>query len=221
MTAIFPLPGCVLFPGVVLPLHLFEERYRAMMRDIVGGETKSRDLAIALLKPGNESLYETGYAPIHSTVCVGRILEHQQLPDGRYNLLLLGTHRAVVTSEAEPEPYRRGSLTPIDTVEDLDDSAEAQLIGTIGSQLERVGGKARQTGEVFERLRSEGADAAMLVDLISYHLIPGTDAEIKQRVLAAREVSTRASILLRYIRQFVRPGGATPSGVWPPPPSLN
>src|SRR5437762_11771699 len=84
--ALFPLPGVVLFPRAVLPLHIFEDRYRAMMADALAG---GRLIAVALLKPGWEKTYY-GRPEIEPVVCVGQILSHEKLADGKYNLLLQG-----------------------------------------------------------------------------------------------------------------------------------
>src|SRR5215217_8938156 len=89
---LFPLPNVVLFPAAVLPLHIFEERYKAMTADALRGE---RRVAMALLRPGWEKSYY-GRAAIEPVVCVGRILSHEKLVDGKYNFLLQGTLRARV-----------------------------------------------------------------------------------------------------------------------------
>src|SRR5438093_6138151 len=87
---LFPLPNVVLFPQAVLPLHIFEERYKAMTADALSGD---RVIAMALLRPGWEKSY---YArpDIEPVVCAGRILSHEKLPDGKYNFLLQGVVRA-------------------------------------------------------------------------------------------------------------------------------
>src|SRR5437588_12763063 len=88
--ALFPLPNVVLFPRAVLPLHIFEERYKSMTADVLQG---SRQLAMALLKEGWEKNYH-GRPEIEPVVCVGTILTHERLPDGKYNFLLQGHTRA-------------------------------------------------------------------------------------------------------------------------------
>src|SRR3954453_8232575 len=101
--ALFPLPGVVLFPRAVLPLHVFEERYKIMMADALRGD---RQIAMALLHPGWERDYYSKPA-IDPVVCVGRILSHERLPDGKYNLLLQGEARArVVRENNSTTPYR-------------------------------------------------------------------------------------------------------------------
>src|SRR6185436_8178490 len=105
---LFPLPNVVLFPRAVLPLHIFEERYKTMTADALAGE---RLVAMALLRPGWEKDYY--HRPeIEPVVCVGTILSHERLPDGKYNFLLQGHTRARVLGEhrAGDTPYRLARL---------------------------------------------------------------------------------------------------------------
>src|SRR3954466_5571076 len=101
---LFPLPSVVLFPRAVLPLHIFEDRYRAMTADALEGD---RLIAMALLRPGWEKSYY-GRPAIEPVVCVGRIVSHEKLADGKYNFLLQGLVRAVVVREhlQHETPYR-------------------------------------------------------------------------------------------------------------------
>ena len=78
---LFPLPNVVLFPNALLPLHVFEERYKAMTMDALAGR---RQIAMALLSPGWEKCYY-GRPAIEKVVCVGTIVSHQRLPDGKFN----------------------------------------------------------------------------------------------------------------------------------------
>lgn len=113
---LFPLPGIVLFPRAVLPLHIFEDRYRAMTADALAGD---RLIAMALLKPGWEKDYY-GRPAIEPVVCIGRILTHEQLPDGKYNFLLQGERAARVISESRDRPYRVARLEPLATTHVLE-----------------------------------------------------------------------------------------------------
>lgn len=106
---VFPLPRVVFFPGSVLPLHLFEPRYRAMMEDAV--RSGLRVMAVPLLRPGWERDYE-GRPPIHAIAGVGRILELHRRPDGRFDVLLAGLGRAQLEELPEDHrPYRRARAT--------------------------------------------------------------------------------------------------------------
>jgi Lon protease-like protein len=104
---VFPLPRAQLFPGVPLPLHVFEPRYRAMMRDVLSAPEAERFLAVAELEPGFESTYE-GRPRVFPVCGVGRVVWRQALPDGRFNLVLRGEARVRIEREHPPErPYRQ------------------------------------------------------------------------------------------------------------------
>src|SRR3954470_1563852 len=122
---LFPLPNVVLFPRAVLPLHVFEERYKAMTADALRGD---RQVAMALLKPGWERDYYSRRA-IEPVVCIGTILTHERLPDGKYNFLLQGHTRARVVQEADGEQdYRVATLEPIVETEVLEIDLEPQRL---------------------------------------------------------------------------------------------
>src|SRR5205814_9071790 len=108
---LFPLPNVVLFPRAILPLHIFEQRYKAMTADALRGD---RQIAMALLKPGWEKSYY-GWPSIEPIVCVGNILTHEMLPDGCYNFLLQGHTRCRIVQELSLNelPYRVAQLQPL------------------------------------------------------------------------------------------------------------
>ena len=103
---LFPLPNVVLFPGVFLPLHIFESRYRAMTEDALSGD---RMIGMALLKPGFEAEYE-GRPPIYPVGCVGLVTHAERLADGRFNLMLQGVERFRVREEDDSRVYRMGLI---------------------------------------------------------------------------------------------------------------
>ena len=98
---LFPLPEVVLLPGTLLPLHIFEPRYRAMVADALAGD---RMIGMAMLKPGWEQAEEP--PPIYAIGGAGEIIESEDLEDGRYNILLEGRFRYRVLDEDRPSPYR-------------------------------------------------------------------------------------------------------------------
>jgi uncharacterized protein len=98
---IFPLPGVVLLPGTLLPLHIFEPRYRAMVADALEGE---RTIGMAMWAPGAEA--DAGEPRILSVGGAGEIVESERLGDGRYNIVLEGRFRFRILDEAPPAPYR-------------------------------------------------------------------------------------------------------------------
>src|SRR6476646_2792404 len=92
---IFPLPNCVLLPGGLLPLHVFEPRYRELTRDCLAGHQL---MAVARLRPGYESTYY-GRPPVFERCGVGRILCSEELPDGRVALRVRGIARGEIARE--------------------------------------------------------------------------------------------------------------------------
>jgi Lon protease-like protein len=111
---LFPLPNVVLFPGVFLPLHIFEARYRSMTEDALAGD---RLIGMVLLKPGYEAEYE-GRPPIYPVGCTGLITHAERLDDGRFNIVLQGLERFRVREEDHSKPYRTGVIEQLtgDTV---------------------------------------------------------------------------------------------------------
>ena len=97
--SIFPLPGAILFPGLQLPLHIFEPRYRALVKDAL-----ARDRRIGMIQPQRA---EEG-APLYRIGCLGKIGEVEALDDGRFNLLLEGEARFRLVRELDAAtPFRQ------------------------------------------------------------------------------------------------------------------
>ena len=104
---LFPLPNVVFFPRTYLPLHVFESRYRQMVRDAAASH---RMIGMVLLKEGWESDYE-GRPPIFPVGAVGRMVAVQSLAAGRFNILLQGLRRFEIQDEVGDESYRQGKIT--------------------------------------------------------------------------------------------------------------
>ena len=106
---LFPLPGMVFLPFTLLPLHVFEPRYRALISDALAGDGV---IAVPNLLGGEAP--NGGVPPVASVVGVGRIVQHQELPDGRSNVVLAGIGRATVLSEIPADaPYRIAHAAPL------------------------------------------------------------------------------------------------------------
>jgi hypothetical protein len=110
---VFPLAGVVLLPGEVLPLHIFEPRYRAMVEDALAGHRTIGILEVEAGAPGADASDTT----LRDTGCAGVIAEHQRLPDGRFLIWLLGLERFAVEDELIVDTlYRqfRVAYTPVE-----------------------------------------------------------------------------------------------------------
>ena len=129
---VFPLPDVVLFPGVFLPLHIFELRYREMVKDCLA---EDRLIGISLLRPGWDRDTQ-GSPAIFPVGCVGLISHIEELSDGRYNLVLRGVEKFRVVREEEPaRAYRRAS---VDYVEERMTAADREAVRRQRHHLERL-----------------------------------------------------------------------------------
>src|SRR5688500_9898875 len=111
---IFPLPDAVLLPHAVQPLHIFEPRYRAMVKEVQG---QSGQIAMATFRGDSWKLDYYGSPPLRPAVCVGQIVHHDALANDRHNILLHGVCRAKIQKlyEATDErPYRMAKLAPLE-----------------------------------------------------------------------------------------------------------
>ena len=106
---LFPLPDVVLFPGVSVPLRIFEPRYRAMVADALKGD---RIIGMVLLRPGYEADYE-GRPPVVRVGCAGVITEVEQQANGEYLLILRGLQRFEIARENAGGAYRTARIAPL------------------------------------------------------------------------------------------------------------
>ena len=194
---IFPLAGAILFPRAQLPLHIFEPRYRSMVRDALDG-----DQLIAMVQPrgGKEpaDLFEVG--------CIGTILQSEELADGRFNIVLEGLSRFRIAREAEVETAYRQVDADRSGFEDDDDPEP--LASVQRAELERESRRyADALGYAVDWEAVSRLDDEMLVNGIS-QIVP-LDVSSKQALLEADHLSARADLLVQFM-QFERmlPGGA-------------
>lgn len=217
---LFPLPGTVLLPGGVLPLHVFEPRYRAMVGDALEGE---RLIAMALLRPGYEPDYE-GCPEIEPAVCVGRVALEQRLSDGRWNLVLLGLCRAQVESEDRSRAYRLASvrLLPDPPLAAAEERAQgvalSERLRAVPARLVRDQERLETALELLEQGGGGELSLGLKLDLTADQL--HLSLAERQRLLATPGVHTRGELLLELLtlrRAEMARLGLRPA--WPPPPS--
>jgi uncharacterized protein len=101
--AVFPLPNVIFFPQTNLPLHIFEPRYCEMIRDTL--ENKQM-IGMFLLQPGWQDDYY-GNPPIYSVGCAGELIHVENLPEGKFNILLRGISRVRALETVQESPYRK------------------------------------------------------------------------------------------------------------------
>jgi ATP-dependent Lon protease len=194
---LFPLPNLVLYPHVMQPLHIFEERYREMLEDALAGD---RLIAMALLEPGWEADYDSR-PPIGPFACLGKIVAQRRLEDGRYNLLLLGVARVRIVRELEPlRSFRQAKVEVIEDCDDFSSTAAAErLQQALVDSFQRHLPCACQVSGQIEELLSRQLSLGLLTDLAAYAL--PLDLSVKRKLLGERRVSVRAKTLLAQLKQ--------------------
>ena len=180
---VMTLRECVLFPKAMMPLRIFEQRYRLMLEDVLRGD---RMFALVGARPEEEQ-HEIPY----DIATVGYIRVSKKNPDGTSFLLLQGIERVRICSISSEDPYRIIEVEPIET--HVDESALA-MRAELTLQLERnrkLGGEV--TDEILDFLHPIEDDVAF-VDLAAYSLCKQTLR--KQAMLEVATLSQRANMLL-------------------------
>ena len=195
--SIFPLPGAVLYPGLQLPLHIFEPRYRAMIRDALAG-----DRLIGMVQPRDEKDPPT----LFGTGCLGRIDSVEELDGGRFNLMLEGLSRFRIAREIEADTLYR--QVEADSSGFSDHEEEDPLGLAQRAELEQEARRyADALGYSVDWDAVTRLDDEMLVNGIAQ--IAPLDVGSKQALLEAPDISARCELLVQFM-QFQRmiPGGA-------------
>jgi Lon protease-like protein len=191
---LFPLPEVVLFPRTIVPLHVFEPRYREMMADAVAGQGC---FAIALLKPGYQPLYYTRRAPIHAIVGVGRILESEKVEDGNYNLLLRGVGRARIVNEIGTHAYRLARVEPVETYCHHDAARARKLSHELFRSIRGNRGIPPELRQHWLRLADLDLELDELADLLAAGA--PVEAELRQCLLDEPDAFERATLLVQQL----------------------
>jgi Lon protease-like protein len=202
---LFPLPNAVLFPHLVMPLHIFEPRYRKMTSDALAGD---RFIAMVLLQPGWESEYDAR-PPIHSVACLGRIQAEQRLPDGRFNIQLRGLTRIRILKEVEKATIYRCANVEILQEEpvtpQLDKILRTKLLDAVPTWSQNQGPAA----EVFPKVIQSNLPLGIICDVLAFSL--PLSVEFKQELLEELKADSRVQHLLDYMEKN------SPPEVLPPP----
>ena len=190
--SIFPLPGALLFPGMHLPLHIFEPRYRAMVNDSL-----ARDRRIAMIQPkaGGDK------PPLFEIGCVGRIADVEALEDGRFNVVLEGLSRFRILRELEVTTLFR--------------QVEAELIADPEDETLSLGERAALELESrrFAELQGYAVDWEAVTRLDDTSLVNGIaqiapfDPAAKQALLETDRLGDRAELIIQLMQFFGRHEG--------------
>ena len=203
---LFPLPNVVFFPRTYLPLHIFESRYRRMVRDAAASHQM---IGMVLLKEGWETDYE-GAPPIFPTGALGRMVTVQPLSDGRFNILLQGLSRFEIQEELGAESYRQGRIRLADfsaPEKKLPSDVRAELVKLVGNFL-----LSREDGVALANFLKQPVDDETLVYNLSFAL-DFTPLE-KQFLLEANSLVQQARRLLDLLQFKLYERNEATGGGW-------
>ena len=220
---LFPLPDTVLLPHAVLPLHIFEPRYRAMVSESLDG---SGQIAIGTFESAQRrDAGGAGAVPVRLAVCIGQIIHHDPLPDGCYNILLHGVCRAKIRRILEPEsdrPYRLARLVPLERVDEppepMSEVRDHLREMLTGPRLKRL----RGVESLMKWIDNDEVSTHALLELIGFALV--RDTELKYQLLAEADPQRRAVLIegeLLYLDRLVYRAEGQNYREWPKGMSWN
>lgn len=202
---IFPLPDLTFFPHTMLPLHIFEARYRAMVTDCL---SRDKRLAVVGLKPGYEASYE-GKPPVYAVCGVGRIVQWERLASGRFNLLLRGEGRVRIDRELPTDTlYRMVAATPLGETA-VDPAAAAALIGRVKARCRQILSALGRSNEDLLTMMEGLEQPDELCDQVASALVPAasTRQALLEELDVARRLDRLAGALDALLSQLTGEGG--------------
>ncbi|TVQ64207.1 MAG: hypothetical protein EA379_02395 [Phycisphaerales bacterium] len=202
---VFPLDEVALLPNAVAPLHIFEPRYQQMIGEALDGPGQ---IAVAAFEGDRWKQEYHGRPPLRPAVCIAQIVQHERLPDGRFNILLQGVCRARIEEEVDPDAdrlYRAVILAPVGDPED-DEEEMPDVRFRLGETL-RADPLTRfvdhQGGSLCEGLAAyldrdpDEVSTSVAIDLIGQYLIKA--GAVRYALLAEADPAQRARIIEREL----------------------
>jgi Lon protease-like protein len=213
VTRLFPLPNVVMFPNVILPLHIFEPRYRQMTEDALAEDNL---ITMILISPSPAGKPWTEPVPLEQVGCLGRIVQHDRLADGRYNLLFLGLKRVRLGREIPSgKLYRTAEVSIVEDLAPLQ-AAEPARVELVRLFREVLESRSELDPDVVDLL-CKPVPLGQLCDVVTHTLaLPPT---LKQHLLAEASVDRRIDIVRSMLRQLL--SQQRHSHPFPPPFSAN
>jgi Lon protease-like protein len=181
---IFPLPDVTFFPHTLLPLHVFEARYRALVMDALA---RDRRLAVVKLRPGYEATY-AGKPAVHPVAGAGEIVSWERLATGRYNILLKGECRVRIERERPTDTlYRVVAAQRLDDVPPAGDVVP--LLGRIRGACGRLLRALDRPADLLDTALADGQPPGAIADRITAAVLP--DVTLRQELLEMLDVTKR------------------------------
>lgn len=188
---LFPLPQ-VLVPGLVLPLHVFEPRYRALAEHLAAQVPERRVFGVVALRPGRD-VRTHGMDALHTTGCTAVVRDLTPLEDGRYEMVTTGALRFRLhgLDETAGTPYATGLVTPVEDVDGDEDRAVdlgRRVSASFAAYRSYLGGEEDQIGIASPKVVSYLVAAGMVLDLAQ-----------RQRLLEVPDTASRLEVELRLL----------------------
>jgi len=194
---VFPLPNVVLFPGALLPLHVFEPRYRELTKEVLAGKQL---MGIARLKPGFEETYE-GRPPVFETLGLGSVIESVAHGDGHYDITLRGLSVVRIVKELPPDrPFRRMHVAE---VQDLpsDPAVTSAWQRKLISLWTQLGPHLPENVRDLRALTRGAEGAGAYADRLAGALVG--DADASQRILEEPDPAERLRMLTERLQALL------------------
>ncbi len=215
---LFPLPNVVFFPHVILPLHIFEPRYCDLLEEALATD---RLIAMSLLLPGWEK--QSGRPAIAPMTCLGKIISHARLPEGRHNIMLAGLRRAAILKELPlKKTFRRAQVELLHDHYPANGATNRPIVQRhLLECFQQFVPKTSLAQEQFEQLLSQQISLGMLTDIVAFTI--NLPLPLKQQLLNEWQVDRRAGLLLRQMEQLLgKPlAGSSAVRIFPPEFSPN
>ena len=194
---IFPLPDVTFFPHTLLPLHVFEARYRMLVIDAL---ERDRRLAVVKLRPGYEAAY-AGKPEVHAVAGLGEIVSCERLATGRYNILLRGESRLRLERELPSDTlYRLVRARRL---------VDAEPAGDVGPALARIRAACTtllsalaRPADLLDTALADGQPAGVIADRVAAAVLP--DAVTRQRLLETLDVAARVTAVADAVEALVK-----------------
>jgi hypothetical protein len=193
---IFPLPDVTFFPHTLLPLHVFEARYRAMVTDALA---RDRRLCIVQLRPGYQASY-AGKPPVQRVAGGGEIVSAERLATGRYNILVKGEWRLRIDDEIPSDTLYR-----LVRAEPLEDAAPTRDVTPVVNRIRAACGRLLvaldRPPDLLDTALADGQPPGVVADRVAAAVLP--DAALRQTLLETLDVAARLERLAAALDELV------------------
>jgi Lon protease-like protein len=193
---IFPLPDVTFFPHTLLPLHVFEARYRVMVIDAL---ERDRRLAVVRLRPGYEAAY-AGKPAVHPVAGLGEMVSCERLANGRYNILLRGECRVRLEQELPSDTLYR--LVRARRLADTEPSSDlAPVLARLRAACRALLAALSRPADLLDTALAEGQPSGVIADRVAASVLP--DPDLRQRLLETLDVTTRVTAVADGVERLV------------------